>query len=254
MQTYKFTETPSSKDIDAASALHLIPPGVCVYADRADYGARGGGANPAPREGNPKHWCYPDARWNFGNEGMWFVFLDGSDPVNALPPGSKTDNRVAGIGLTNRDTWANLSQPNFYQTRAAEIPIIPRFRYVYVTNEVAMRLSIGESPEENVASMPVAFLFEDPTGPIDWVAPDGRKGILPTGYRYRSTFPSDIGMRVRDGIVEAFRIAEYQPEPAKGQTFRSFSDAEQVQFLRATVNAPGNDAILSAKIRAFYER
>lgn len=262
MQIYRFTNTPKSADIDAAAALHLIPSGVRVYADRADFRARGGGDDPAPQNGTPKHWCYPGAKWNFEAPGMWFVFLDGAEAVNALAPGVKSDNRLNNIGLTNRETWGILSQANFYSTNAKYIPQIPRFRYEYVLNTEAQRLSIGDVP--NRSAIPVAYLFEDPLGAIDWLTPDGIAAREPQGFKFRSTFPSDIGLRVVSGVagiddspkmVEAFRIAEWTPPAAgNGQTFRSFSDAEQIEFLQATVNGPGSAESRAAKIRAFFER
>jgi len=258
MQTYRYTDTPTATDIDAAAKLKLIPSGVKIYADRADFRARGGGDNPAPQNGNPKHWCYPSARWNLGRNGMWFVFLDGAEALNALTPGSKTDGRPSGIGLLNRETWGILSQPNFYSTNAKYFPRIPRFRYEYVSNAELMRLSIGESSSANESPVPVAFLFEDEAGSIDWLTPDGGKNVSnqgPTGYKFRSTFPTDIGLRAVSDGVEAFRISEWtEPVGGDGQTFRSFTDAEQVEFITATISAPGSAALIANRIRKFYER
>ena len=259
MQTYKYTDTPTAADIDAAAKLHLIPSGVKIYADRADFRARGGGDNPAPQDGPAKHWCYPGARWNFGRPGIWFVFLDGADAVNVFTrtPGSG-DSRPSGIGLLNRETWGVLSQPNFYATNAKHFPRIPRFRYQYVTNAELMQLSISESSSANESPVPIAFLFEDETGPIDWLTPEGTKYAIiqgPTGYKFRSSFPSDIGLRITADGVEAFRISEWtEPVGGNGQTFRSFSDAEQLEFINATISAPGSAAVIANKIRKFYEQ
>lgn len=258
MQTYKYTDTPTAADIDAAAKLHLIPSYVKVYADRADFRARGGGDTPAPQNGDPKHWCYPSARWNLGRPGIWFVFLDGAEPLNALTPGSKIDGRPSGIGLLNREIWGVLSQLNFYSTNAKYFPRIPRFRYDYVSNAELMRLSISESPSANTTPVPIAFLFEDETGAIDWLTPDGGKNTSiqgPTGYRFRSTFPADIGLRVVPDGVEAFRISEWtEPAGGDGQTFRSFTDAEQIDFVTASITAPGSAAVIANRIRKFYER
>lgn len=244
MQTYRFTNTPNSASIDLANSLHLIPSGVRLYADRADFRARGGGDNPAPQNGTPKHWCYPGARWNFEAPGLWFVFLDGIE--------------LTSTALSNRETWGVLSQPNFYSTNAKHFPTLPKFRYQYVSNAELMRLSIGESNAANESPVPIAFLFEDPIGPIDWLTPDGvtnNSAVGPTGFKFRSTFPSDIGLRVAGAAAEAFRISEWTaPTSPAGSTFRGYSDAQQLEFLRSVVNAPGNDAILAAKIRAFFER
>lgn len=255
MQTYKYTDTPTSADINAAATLHLIPPGVRVFADLADFRARGGGDNPTPKDRPAKHWCYPGARWNFGRPGIWFVFLDGAESLNALTPGSKTNVLVADVGLLNRETWGVLSQPNFYATNAKHFRRIPRFRYEYVTNTELMRLSIANS---NESPIPVAFLFEDETGPIDWLTPEGVLYATiqgPTGYKFRASFPSDIGLRITADGVEAFRISEWtEPVGGDGQTFRSFSDAEQIEFINATITAPGSAAVIANKIRKFYEQ
>jgi hypothetical protein len=187
---------------------------------------------------------------------MWFVFLDGAEAVNAFTrtPGSG-DSRPFGIGLLNRETWGVLSQSNFYSNNAKHFPIIPRFRYQYVTNAELMRLSIANSNESPV---PVAFLFEDETGAIDWLTPEGGKNASiqgPTGYKFRSTFPSDIGLRVVPDGVEAFRINEWtEPAGGDGQTFRSFTDAEQIDFVTASITAPGSAAVIANRIRKFYER
>ncbi len=263
MQTYKYTDTPTAADIGAAAALQLIPRGVKIYADRADFRARGGGDNPAAQDGPAKHWCYPGVRWNFGRPGMWFVFIDGAEAVNALVPGSKIDGRPSGVGLLNRETWGVLSQPNFYSTNAKHLPSIPRFRYQYVSNAELMRLSIGESPSANKSPVPIAFLFEDETGTIDWLDPMGNKNASnqgPTGYKFRASFPSYIGMRATwvtggSAAVEAFRISEWtEPVGGNGETFRSFTDAEQLEFINATITAPGSAAAIANRIRKFYER
>lgn len=258
MQTYQYTDTPAAADIEAAAKLHLIPGGVKIYADRSDFRARGGGDNPAPIDGPAKHWCYPGARWNFGRPGMWFVFLDGAEAVNALVPGSKIDGRLPGVGLLNRETWGVLSQPNFYSINAKHMIRIPKFRYQYVANAELMRLSIGESSSANQSLVPIAFLFEDETGPIDWLTPEGTKNASiqgPTGYKYRSTFPSDIGLRITPDGVEALRISEWtEPVGGNGETFRSFTDAEQLDFINATITAPGSAAVIANRIRKFYEQ
>lgn len=262
MQTYRYTNTPTAEDLKAAAKLKLIPSGVKAYADPADYRAKGGGDNPAPapeQYGEPKHWLYPGAKFNFGRSGIWFVFIDGEEAVNALAPGSRIDGRPSGIGLLNRETWGVLSQPNFYRTNAEYITTIPRFRYVYVDNNELMRLSIGASSSDNKAPFPVAFLFEDETGPIDWLSPYGNKAsanAAPTGFKFRSTFPADVGLRgVAGGGVEAFLISEWAPPPTgSGKTFRAFSDAEQIEFLRFTLEAPGSAAAAAEKVRQFFER
>ena len=262
MQTYRYTNTPTAADLNAAAKLKLIPPGVKAYADPEDYRAKGGGDNPAPapaQYGEPKHWAYSGAKYNFGRPGLWFVFLDILESVNALAPGSKIDGRPRGMGLTNRETWGVLSQPNFYSTNAEYIPVLPRFRYAYVTNEELARLSIGASPRDNKTPFPVAFLFEDETGPIDWLDPYGNTAFpnaAPTGFKFRSSFPSNVGLRgVSGGGVEAFLISEWTPPATgSGKTYRAYSDAEQLEFVTFALDAPGNAASAAAKIRAFFER
>lgn len=261
MQTYRYTNTPTAEDLKAAAKLKLIPSGVRIYADVADYRVKGGGDNPAPSPaqfGEPKHWAYPSAKYNFNRAGYWFVFLDGLEATNALPPGSKSDGRTRGIGLLNRDTWGVLSQPNFYQTNAEHISTIPRFRFDYVPNAEAARLSVGSSSADNKSPIPVAYLFEDETGPIDWLDPHGNRaapGEAPTGFRFRASFPSSVGLRgVSGGGVEAFLISEWTPPVTGSKTFRAFSDAEQLEFLDLTLNGPEAAAAKAAKIRQFFER
>jgi hypothetical protein len=59
---------------------------------------------------------------------------------------------------------------------------------------------------------------------------------------------------VPDG-VEAFRINEWtEPAGGDGQTFRSFTDAEQIDFVTASITAPGSAAVIANRIRKFYER
>lgn len=259
MLTYRFTDTPSAADIDAAAKMKLIPSGVRIYADVADYRARNGGSdNPAPapeQYGKPKHWAYPPARYN-SYPGVWFVFLDGVEALNALPPGAK-DLRSTNVGLTNRETFGVLSQPNFYSTNAEHFPLIPRFYYQYMSNEEAGRLSIGELPSANEKRVPIAYLFEDEVGPIDFLDPFGRKASRsdgPTGFKFRSSFPSDVGLRVvADGRIEAFLIAEWKPA-AQTKTFRSFTDAEQLEFLRFALETPGSPSAIAGKVRMFFER
>lgn len=267
MQTYRYTNTPTAEDLKAAAKLKLIPAGVRIYADAADYRLKGGGDNPAPapaQYGEPKHWAYPPAKYNFNRAGIWLVFLDGVEATNALPPGSKGDGRTRGVGLLNRDTWGVLSQSNFYQTNAEYISTIPRFRYDYVPNAEAGRLSIGASSADNKSPIPIAYLFEDETGPIDWLDPFGNRaapGEAPTGFKFRSSFPSGVGLRgvsggaVVGGGVEAFLISEWTPPvTGSGKTFRAFSDAEQLEFLDLTLNGPEAAASKAAKIRQFFER
>lgn len=245
MKQIRLGPSPTSEEITDLQAAKLIPPGVSVYADRADYRARGGGDNPAPDKGAPyKNWAWPNAQWNWQNPGRWFVYV------------SPANYQTVDEALADRTTFGILSQPNFYKTNAASIKLLPKFIIVYEPNSYSERLSIPPSPTFPTNPVPVAMLFEDPTGPIDWLTPDGK---IDSGraVNMRSTFPSDWGVQYRDGITSAFPISEYQapPAPVAGEgPYLNFTDEQQLSIVLATETGPESAAVKAATIRKFYGR
>lgn len=257
MKQIRLGPSPTSEEITDLQAAKLIPPGVSVYADRADYAARGGGANPAPDKGAPyKNWAWPNAQWNWQNPGRWFVYLN---PANW---------QTVTEALSDRITFGVLSQPNFYKTNSASIKFLPKFIIVYEPNSYAERLSIPPSPTFPTNPIPVAMLFEDPTGPIDWLTPDGK---IDSGraVNMRSTFPSDWGVQYRDGMTVAFQISDYKaPPPITGEgtttssirlfrrcrPYLNYTDEQQLSIVLATETGPEAAAVKAATIRKFYGR
>lgn len=247
MKQIRIGPNPTSEEITNLQAAKLIPPGVYAYADRADYAARGGGANPAPNKGAPyKNWAWPNAQWNFANPGRWFIYIDRSRGPQSVDE-----------ALADKLTFGVLSQPNFYKTTAGSIKMLPRLISVYEPNSYAERLSIPESVISYGDDIPVAMLFEDSTGPIDWLTLDGKVVSRGQGVNMRSTFPSDWGVQYRDGITIAFPINEYKapPPPAAGEgPYLNYTDEQQLSIVLATETGPESAAVKAATIRKFYGR
>lgn len=246
MRQIRLGPSPTSEEITDLQAAKLMPPNIRAYADLADYRARGGGDNPSPDKGAPwKHWVWPNATvWNWSAPGRWFVYLDqGFQTVQS----ALADSWTLGI----------LSQANFYRTNAASIKTLPRFVVIYEPNSYAERLSIAPSPMYPSNAIPIAMLFEDPTGPIDWLTLDGQIVGHGQGVNMRSTFPSDWGVQYRDGITTAFPISEYKapPPPVAGEgPYLNYTDEQQLAIVLATETGPESAAVRAATIRKFYGR